>query len=941
MLKELTFAFRLSPFAFLLTSSLLSAATYPPQYRWQTITTDHFYIHFHQGGEETAQRAAMLAENAHVRLTPMIGWEPDERTHLILADHVDLSNGSATPFPHNRIEVYVSAPGADPSSAIGYYDDWLNLVITHEYAHILHLDQARGFAGATRRVLGRNLLFGFPNEWSPLWLIEGLATLAESETTAAGRLKGTFVEMVLRTAAVEKRFATEAQASGFSPFWPTGNTRYYYGSKFLSWLAVTRGMDKLTQFINEYSSNIVPFRVNATAEEVYGTDMKSLWLQWSEEQQYLYRAERDRLAADGFTERTQLTKLGYETKNPVLSPDGKRLAYSHRGPYERATIRIRDIATGADVATHRINTPSPLSWSADGRSIAYSDLEFVGSFTLLSDLYVWDIDGGTRRITRGARLKDPAFTSDGRSLIAVENRAGRNRLVEVDMATGAVRAIVDPKDFRQFAEPAVSHDGSRIAVAEWLDGTINVVVYSRNGERLTNLTQSLARATNASPRFSRDDRTVWFSSDVTGVTNIFAVPTAGGAVRRLTNLYGGAFYPTSADGRRFFYSDYSSEGFDIAGFEATREYPIVARKIPATVVGNEAPASPGAVSPAEDGVQSEYSPWHSLRPRWWFPVISSATINDEVKAIIGLATSGGDVLGRHTYLATITNRGGSMVYSYDRFYPTLTLVAARYDEAFVSGYTDRTDRLLAQVAVPWRRLQWQLVGSAGVIRDRIDGDDRAGIFRGTLQGFRLGAFFNNAREYLFSISPESGVTALANYERLSGDASLQLLRGDVRGYLTIPYARSPFGRHVLAVRAAGGRNSGDFVLQRELKVGGEGFGELATLELTNFPVRGYHGGTLRGQSAAIGSVEYRFPIYEIERGPTTWPIFFNRVHGDVFADAGRVSGNGTIASTGAEVSADMIFGNVLPIRLRMGAAYLLREPGQGDVQPYFAIGSSF
>src|SRR5688572_12912290 len=62
----------------------LYAATYPPQYRWRTVTTDHFYIHFHQGGETLAQRAAMLAENAHARLTPMIGWTPGERTHVIL-----------------------------------------------------------------------------------------------------------------------------------------------------------------------------------------------------------------------------------------------------------------------------------------------------------------------------------------------------------------------------------------------------------------------------------------------------------------------------------------------------------------------------------------------------------------------------------------------------------------------------------------------------------------------------------------------------------------------------------------------------------------------------------------------------------------------------------------------------------------------------------------
>ena len=60
-----------------------------------------------------------------------------------------------------------------------------------------------------------------------------------------------------------------------------------------------------------------------------------------------------------------------------------------------------------------------------------------------------------------------------------------------------------------------------------------------------------------------------------------------------------------------------------------------------------------------------------------------------------------------------------------------------------------------------RKVQWQVVGSAGVIRDSIDGDipsgiterdlDTAGIFRGTLQGFRLGVFYNNAREYLYSI----------------------------------------------------------------------------------------------------------------------------------------------------------------------------------------------
>lgn len=937
---------------FLIAIQAQAASEYPPTFRWQTITTDHFYIHFHQGEEELARRAAMYAEGAHERVAPMLNWIPRERTHVVLTDHVDASNGNANPFPNNRIEVVVTAPGADPASPIGYYDDWLNVVITHEYTHIIHLDQARGFARWLRLITGRSpTLFTFPNELSPLWMIEGIATLSESENTQSGRLKGTFVDMVLRTAAVEDRWASEAQASGLGPYWPTGNARYYYGSKFLSWLATTHGMDRLTKYFNEYSSNILPFRVNATAEDVYGTSLKSLWRQWGDEQQRIYKAERDRLAADGLTQRRRLTNLGYQTEHPILSSDGTRIAYSHQGPYERATIRIREVASGRDVTTHSTNTTAPLSWRADGRAIAYSDLQFVGSFQLLSDLYVWEIDHRhARRITKGARLRDPAFTPDGRTLIAVENRVGTNRLVAVDVASGAIQPIVTPDDDRQFQDPMVSHDGKSIAVAEWHAGSVDVVLYTRNGERMANLTESTQRgAMNASPRFSPDDKTIWFSSDVTGVPNIYAASVTGGNVRRLTNVYGGALYPTSVDGRRFFYSDYSANGFDLAASDVTRDYPVIPRIIPASVVGNQSSSPAASRHPLPQGEESAvaYSPWRSLRPRWWLPVITSTTVNGESKPLIGFTTSGGDVIARHTYEATITNRSNSLLYSYDRFYPTLTFLGARYDDDVVNNYTETTNRLLAQAKLPYRRVQWQISGSVAAIRDHVSSDanlPRPDIFRGTLQGFRAGLFFNNAHEYLFSISPERGVTASVDYENLSralgSDRSLQQIRGDLRGYLTIPYANSPLGHHVLAARAAGGKNFGDFVFQRELKVGGDSTGELTALDLTEFPVRGFDSKTLRGQSAVIGSVEYRFPLYEIERGPTTWPIFFNRIHGDVFTDAGRAGGQ-TIASAGAEGAADFIIANGIAIRYRIGVAWRLTKPGKGDVQPYVSFGTSF
>ena len=894
--------FRRIAIALLFVTAAAEAASYPPRYRWRTITTEHFFVHAHQGEEELAQRAAAIAEDVHVRLTTRLGWTPRTRTHLILTDHVDVSNGSATPFPTNRIEVYVSAPGADPSSPLEYYDNWLELVITHEYAHILHLDQARAVPGFLRKVLGRHPLT-FPNDFSPLWLIEGLATLIESEETDAGRLKGTFVDMVLRTAAHENAWPTAAQASGHTARWPGGNARYFYGSKFLGWVARKYGHDALARYLREYSSNLIPFLVNATAEEVFGAEMSALYAQWSAEQQAEYRAEVARIAAGGLTPRRALTRLGYETKYPLLSPDGTRLAYAHRGPFEDATLRVMDLASGAEVATLRVNSISPLSWSPDGTSIAFAQLEFHQSFSLLSDLYVWRVGGDVRRVTRGARLKDPAF-ADAKTLIAVQNSAGVNRLVEVDVDSGSVRALVTPEEETQFSEPSV--DGTRIAVAEWRAGRIDVVLYSREGTRIANLTEGLPRATNASPRFVGES--VWFTSDVTGVPNVFVA--ARGELRRVTNVVGGVFFPSTRDGRTVFVSDYHASGFDIATIDIG-EFSLAGRRPADQPPGRRRDIA--AAVPFAAAVP--YSPLTSVWPKWWSPV--------GVGDAVGVTTAGGDVLGFHNYTAQVVVGGESGVqygvaYSYDRWYPTFT----------VAGFDDEDEtRFLVEAAVPWRRYRWQSVGWLGGLREELDRT-------GTLQGLRAGIAFNNTRTFGYSISPENGVQARVDYERLTGDADVQQIKTDVRAFL------SPIGRHVIAARVAAGRNTGDFVRQRELRVGGVAEGQLVAAGTRDFPVRGYPIGTLRGQKAMLASLEYRLPIYELDRGPSVWPIFFNRVIADVFADYGTNSDR-HIASVGAEAALDLVLGYWAPIRYRVGVAYRLRDPGRGEVEPFVALESSF
>ena len=105
--------------------------------RFRTLSTPHFDVHAHQGEEALAERLGAIAEQVRSRFAPVFGV-PRGRVQVILVDQTDLSNGSATPFPYDAIEITAVPPGGE--TLIGNTTDWLELVFTHEYTHILHLD---------------------------------------------------------------------------------------------------------------------------------------------------------------------------------------------------------------------------------------------------------------------------------------------------------------------------------------------------------------------------------------------------------------------------------------------------------------------------------------------------------------------------------------------------------------------------------------------------------------------------------------------------------------------------------------------------------------------------------------------------------------------------------------------------------------------------------
>ncbi|HEX2189443.1 MAG TPA: hypothetical protein VHG51_11120 [Longimicrobiaceae bacterium] len=972
-------------------------AQLPPDARWRTFDTPHFRVHFTEGLDSLARRAGARAEEAYAQLAATLVRPPRGRIDLVLADNVDYSNGYATPFPGNRVVVYAHPPADEPT--LSFYDDWLQLVITHELAHVFHLDYAGGIWRPLRSVLGRSPLL-FPSAITPGWVTEGLATYTESRLTRAGRVRGSIHDMMLRTAVLEDRFFDIDRATGVSATWPAGATRYVYGSLFVSHLAARYGPERVGAFVRAAGGSLVPYRMDAAAQEAFGVSFTRAWREWEAGLRQRYLPLADSLRRAGLTEPEVLTTEGRWALHPRWAPDGSALAYTAYTGRDEPATRLLVPGEGARERVPRTSL-GPASWVGRTDSLLLAQLDYVDPYRVRSDLYLAGPDGEPERLTEGTRLLDPHPAPGGRRAVAVRTGGGTTVPVVVDLATREARALAEPSLDVHWAYPRWSPRGDRIAVSRWrAGGFYDVVVMDTAGRVLGEAARD--RAVDASPAWSPDGRWVLFSSDRTGIPNLYAWEVDADRLRQVTSVLTGAFQPdVSPDGRWIAFSLYRADGyhvaripFDTAGW---RPAPPVRATVAAAPADTAAPAALG-------GPARPYSPWRSLLPRGWTPFVAPG---DELGTALGALVFGTDVVGRHEYAASAfvytdgARADASLEYRFAGWgVPLLDLevgqewsvrlaspAAIRVDDSLrsvPSALLQREQRAMAWLTLPRQRMRsytWLSLGGEWENRDYAwDEPEAAGDLRDRVAdpppdlGVVLAAGRSTARGYDFSISPETGYALSATLEGRrytrgfrEGEDPTGYVRGIGRARAYRGFPLWGFARHALAVRATGGAESGSRSPGFSLGGAGGGAAEVSPgvdvrlgSSLT-FPVRGYPEGIQTGSRAVSATAEYRFPLALVERGAGLLPVFLDRVWGDVFADAGTAwcpgscelfGGAGTspdpVYSVGAELGADLTLGYFAGLVLRGGVAVpLSRVPldegplRRPEPELYLRFGRSF
>jgi Tol biopolymer transport system component len=899
-----------------------------PRLSWYTVESEHFDVHFSCRGRPNsadiglARKVAGIAEDVHATLTQAAGWTPRARTQIIIADFYDYFNGWAAPFPNNVITIIPTPPGGSKSNE----GDWLRTLILHEYSHILQTDQVSKVPAALRKVFGR---ISMPNALAPAWLNEGYAVYNETRFTDFGRLRSAEYDMMARAAADSNRLLPVDRCGTYElQRYPGGSAPYYQGS----WLhgdVVARSDSGIWDRYNRSRSAGFPFFENLHARRTLG---RTIYRAWDETRADLITTAT-RTAAQvrekPLTELRRLTHEGFWTGSPLWSRYGSRVYYTSRTGREYPAIKMLDTATGRTTVLHRGIVEGNLSLSPDGRLLAFSELDVVGNYYEHTEVFALDLTSGkVSQLTHGQRARDPDFASDTSLLVFVSNGGGQNDLKLLDLRTGRVSRLTETEDHTAYHGPRFSPSGNWIAVGvSRPGGYADIELVDRQTGWTIPVTRD--RANDLSPTWSKTGKILYFVSDRTGVFNLYAYQLATGKTYQVTNVQYGVFEPSiSPDNRRIAVASYSASGYDISVTDVR-----ATDWQPATEFADTLPMAPSLRRTTNEELRTKniyyYNPFPTLLPAFWLPW---ASLSDEgALGELGGFTLGWDALQFHQYEIVAGYRFShsspflSAAYTLRRYRPVISALV-NLDLQKQEGSVNLELPFLATWHSSWLEF--------GVAATRDSSVNARADLNWT---------YSDARQYRFDVAPVEGRVI-----GLHTDAESKLLFSNRDLTRTLGYWFQYFG------------NAPQTWSFRSKLVLGTAFGEADSdaYELDDGPgllgVRGYTEGSEPARSVVAAGLQFRTPLWWVERGIGTGPLFLQNINAAAFADFGLTSTwpapancNPQTADSGlsrarlgvgAELRTDLILSHLLPVSISAGCGFGLNP--LWSYRLYFGVSSS-
>ncbi|HWJ00772.1 MAG TPA: hypothetical protein VNU96_17305 [Burkholderiales bacterium] len=893
-----------------------------PSLRWRTLETPHFAVHFAEQRRGEARLVAGVAEAVYPRVTGMLDWRPQDRVHLVILDAADFANGYASPLPFNNFAIFLAPPD---EGELLQNRAWLELVITHEFTHIVHLDKAQGPPDSLRRIFGRLALL-FPNALEPTWITEGLAVYSESDPSRGyGRLGQSQFEGMMRAEAA-RGFLTLREVNADGRGFPL-NRDYLYGSYFFAFVRERYGPEAVGRLVETYSRNIIPFKVDSNPVPTTGKPMDALWLEYQDWLRARFAPKSSSFEADTGT----AIARAWAISSPVLAPGGIRW-YIRADGYTSPRL-VRQAGERAPEVVRSVEQDTRLAAAPDG-ALVMAQADICGNYNYLYDLYRAGANGDLERLSRCGRFRQAAPLADGR-IAALRVDADATEVVLLDRQGTLERSLY--RAAQGEALTGLAAKGASVVATSLRDGRWSVIEVGAGEPRVLVSDEAVKH----SPRFGESEDEIYFVAGYDKAYNVWSFSRAERSLSRWTAVATGVKEISAPVGGEMLLTTIEPDG-DILRLHRLPAAPIERRALPPLVE-----AQPSQPTPEVDAPERPYSPWSSLRPTSWLPVIGLADGAIE----LGFTVSGQDALGLHRYVFTPRYEFtqdeplADFEYTYDGRHGLLVnrslTVKGQDDQNEISAYSIKER---AQWVSTWRalslnrRFYWGLGGA--LEREHLH---QVG-FDSTVQDERvlgLVGGVDTRRERWLSEGPSQGMWLQLFAETsngLGGAFSGNVYRADWRGHFAL-------GKTVLALRwnEAYGQDEAE-----RFQLGGSFSDDLFTLPVLNqreFALRGYTNADagLAGHRARIATVEWRTPIRDVDRHFMVPPVGLNRVSLNLFVDVGAAWEHDTQPDyrrgVGAELMSELRVGYLIGLQLRAGIARGIDEGGR--TTGYLRVGRSF
>lgn len=904
-------------------------AIYPPDLHWKMMKSDHFIVVYHQNETTSAQYLLYYAEEAYENLRTF--WHndmPHGSIYLLLVDNVDYSNGIATILPYNSITIYLKAPTGE--DFLGNYENWLKTVIYHELMHIIHLNQSHGIYRYLHKIFGRNPVL-YPNIFQPLWSVEGLATYAETRWTTKGRGRAADVNMIFKMASLADQLLSMDQATGPLIKWPGSHTSYLFGYSFLNYLSVHYPDKNLYEVNKSNSSTIIPFRIYKSFKKIYNKNLENLWNDWQSDLVQQYQQNIPKLHKPEV-----LLNRGYFIFQPVFSSNNKEIYYSISDPHTFPKICKSNLGSRQEKCFLDRYYGNYLSIAQD--SLIFSQLEKYRSFYTYSDLYSYSLTyHKTSRLTYGMRARDADY-SLGTYAFIIDEPYGSSiaTLKNTDVPCkkekcNSLHILLKGTEGVQFSGLRWNKEKKIIAASKWSpNGIMSILIFNEKGEIINEIGKNEARY--LSPIWSANGEYLFFSSDLSGIFNIYSYALNSNKICKVTDEISGAFYPAVSD-KLLAYIRYSDNGYQVASIHYTADSLECAESI--AIIPSENPKIPEL--PEKYYKESAYSELNLLWPRYWTPWLS--TSGDDMQ--LGLFTSGNDLL-YHTYSLSLSYGLRSkdylynIFYAFDRFYPTLGFNLKK--DLSWYGDNDYSTKIIneAFISIPYKKIKQNLFAIISLSNEKQSIHNYSKFDKFSFIWFNFKLRYSSARQYLYSISPVDGrIISIEFHDALNRNKiNGSFYKTQIEWDEFIPFF---FMHHVIALKTAYGTSWGSSRYRIGYFIGGN------VHDPDLLPLRGYKENAFLATKAFCANLEYHAPLLNIEKGKGNFPVFLQRIHAAAFIDLTHAYYFGqqwiTKKGIGAELSLDTTLG--YQVNATLSAGYARGVDKEGINQFYIRFSSLF